>query len=87
MELEKAVSVNLGNIGLANVIWKIASAYGIAIKRNAKCYLGEDPKRWQDISGFCGPFPKLKPNNLPQEPYISENYPGTFEKKNVWIRY
>ena len=25
MELEKAVSVNLGNIGLANVIWKIAS--------------------------------------------------------------
>tara|TARA_Y100001936_G_C16030571_1_gene645265 strand:+ start:187 stop:1395 length:1209 start_codon:yes stop_codon:yes gene_type:complete len=81
MELEKAVSVNLGNIGLANVIWKIASAYGIAIKRNAKCYLGENQKPWQDISGFCGPFPKLKPNNLPAEHYISEKYPGTFEKK------
>ena len=81
MQEEKIVTVNFGNIGLANVIWKIASAYGIAKKRNATCYFGENPKRWQDISGFCGPFPKLKPNNLPQEYYISENYPGTFEIK------
>ena len=81
MEEEKIVTVNFGNIGLANVIWKIASAYGISIKRNAKFYLGENPKRWQNISGFCGPFPEVKPNNLPQEHYIQEKYPGVFESR------
>lgn len=76
----KTVTVNLERIGLANVIWKIASAYGISIKRNAKCYLGERPNKWQDISGFCGPFPQLKPYTFPEEVYIREKYPGTFEK-------
>ena len=81
MEEKNIVTVNFGNIGLANVIWKIASAYGIAKKRNAKFYLGENPKRWQNISGFCGPFPDVKPNNLQQEHYIQEKYPGVFENR------
>ena len=81
MEENKAVSVNFGNIGLGNVMWKIASAYGIAMKRNANCYLGESLKKWQDISGFCGPFPVSKPTTLENEYYISEKSSGCFEER------
>tara|TARA_B110000116_G_C16740000_1_gene538021 strand:- start:172 stop:1110 length:939 start_codon:yes stop_codon:yes gene_type:complete len=81
MAEEKIVTVNFENIGLGNVIWKIASAYGISKKRNATFYFGENPEEWQDIYGFCGPFPKLKPNDLQPDHYISEKYPGIFEKK------
>jgi len=76
----KYVTVNFENIGLGNVMWKIASAYGISVKRNAEFYIGEQPKKWQDISGFCGPFPLVKPTNLPTAHYILEKFEGCFDK-------
>ena len=93
MEEEKIVTINFENIGLANVIWKIASAYGISIKRNAKFYLGENLKQWQNISGFCGPFPELKSNSSTSDTikphYVEENYPGVFENRmfEEWSNY
>ena len=81
MSSSKVVTIKFDNIGLGNVIWIISSSIGISQKRNATCYLAEKLKSWQDLSGFCGPFPSLKPNNLPNEHYIHEKFEGVFTEK------
>lgn len=78
--MDKSVTVKFENIGLGNVIWMISSSIGIAKKRNATCYMTENLKPWQNLSGFCGPFPELKPDNLINEYYIHEDSPGIFDE-------
>ena len=71
----KIVTCNFERIGMGNVMFKLASTFGIAKKRGAICYMGE---KTTHLDGFCGPFPLVKPANIDLEHYIKEKYEGIY---------
>jgi len=73
------ISINFEKLGMGNCMFKLASAIGIAKKRNVSVYLGEIPHK---LLGFQTKlFPKLKPKISIDEKYIGETYEGVYDEK------
>ena len=78
---KSAVTCNFERIGMGNVMFKLASTFGIAKLRGATCYLGESTKH---LDGFCGPFPPIKPDNMVSEYYIEESGAGLYTSEMIY---
>ena len=73
--LNKIITCNFGKIGMGNVMFKVASTYGISKKRKIDFFLGEKTKH---LDGFIGEFPPVKDVYNNNEYYIHEKNEGIF---------